>query len=70
MLIAPVPRFIPAYFEKDISTGIPSLTSAGRSAVGEEFAESSPYRLEDHRETFWGPDGGTSAQSTNSIVGS
>lgn len=34
-------RFIPQYFEKDISSGIPVLTSAGRKAVEEELKECS-----------------------------
>jgi len=63
-------EFIPSYFEKDISTGIPSLTPKGRKAIGEELAESSPYRLEDHQEAFGSPDCGTSAQSIDSQVGS
>lgn len=34
-------QFIPQYFEKDISSGIPVLTSAGRKAVEEELKECS-----------------------------
>ena len=46
-----VPRFIPRFFEKDISSGAPTLTPHGRIAVQEELAEDSPYRLEGHEET-------------------
>ena len=45
-----VPRFIPLYFDKDISTGIPTLTPEGRKAVEEELAESSPYCIEGYDE--------------------
>ncbi|KAG1741546.1 uncharacterized protein EDB91DRAFT_1131081 [Suillus paluster] len=34
-------QFIPQYFEKDISSGIPILTATGRKAVEEELNESS-----------------------------
>jgi len=44
-------EFIPCYFEKEISSGSPTLTPDGRKAVQEELAESSPYRLEGHEET-------------------
>lgn len=32
-------RFIPKYFEKDIESGMPRLTEAGRRAVEEELKE-------------------------------
>ncbi|KAG9311827.1 hypothetical protein JVU11DRAFT_8074 [Chiua virens] len=35
-------EFIPAYFEKDFSLGIPTLTEEGRKAVEEELRECSP----------------------------
>jgi hypothetical protein len=34
-------RFIPQYFERDISSGVPILTAAGRKAVEEELNECS-----------------------------
>lgn len=34
-------RFIPQYFEQDISSGVPVLTAAGRKAVEEELKERS-----------------------------
>jgi hypothetical protein len=45
-----VPRFIPLYFEKDISSGVPTLTPEGRKAVEDELRESSPYCLEAYDE--------------------
>lgn len=39
-------RFIPAYFDNDISTGIPILTANGREALEAELKEGSPYSLE------------------------
>lgn len=44
-------EFIPRFFEKDISSGAPTLTPHGRIAIQEELAEDSPYRLEGHEET-------------------
>lgn len=35
-------RFIPKYFEKDIESGMPRLTEAGRRAVEEELKEDLP----------------------------
>ena len=29
-------RFVPRYFEKDIQSGVPTLTQAGRNALDEE----------------------------------
>lgn len=37
---SPVYRFIPTFFEKDISTGIPTLTAEGWKAVEEELKRS------------------------------
>jgi hypothetical protein len=34
-------QFIPQYFERDISSGVPILTAAGRKAVEEELNECS-----------------------------
>ncbi|KAH7908645.1 hypothetical protein BJ138DRAFT_1174081 [Hygrophoropsis aurantiaca] len=34
-------EFIPSYFEKDISSGVPVLTEAGKKAIDEELAEDS-----------------------------
>ncbi|KAH7924369.1 hypothetical protein BV22DRAFT_1035182 [Leucogyrophana mollusca] len=39
-------EFIPSYFEKDISAGIPVLTEAGRKAIEEELAEEGPVCVE------------------------
>lgn len=30
-------RFVPKYFEKDIQSGVPTLTQAGRAALEEEL---------------------------------
>lgn len=30
-------RFVPKYFEKDIQSGVPTLTQAGRDALEEEL---------------------------------
>lgn len=46
MLIAPHFRFIPKYFEKDISAGYAKLTDEGRKVVNEELEESSPSCIE------------------------
>ena len=43
-------RFIPLYFEKDISSGIPTLTREGRKAVEDELRERSPHCLEGYNE--------------------
>jgi hypothetical protein len=32
-------RFVPVYFEKDIDSGIPVLTDAGRKAIEEELQD-------------------------------
>ncbi|KIM69489.1 hypothetical protein SCLCIDRAFT_1207922 [Scleroderma citrinum Foug A] len=39
-------EFLPRYFEKDISSGVPTLTAEGRKAVEEEHQESSPDQRE------------------------
>src|SRR6202042_1448836 len=43
-------RFIPLYFEKDISSGTPTLTREGLKAVEDELGESSPHCLEGYDE--------------------
>ncbi|KAI6037614.1 hypothetical protein EDC04DRAFT_2129882 [Pisolithus marmoratus] len=40
-------EFIPHYFEKDISSGVPVLTAEGRKALEEELQESSPPRRDE-----------------------
>lgn len=60
-------RFIPRYFEKDISTGVPSLTPEGRKAIQQELAESSLYSLESYDEQARKSEGVTIAEE---IVGS
>jgi hypothetical protein len=45
-----ISRFIPLYFEKDISSGTPTLTREGRKAVEDELGESSPHCLEGYDE--------------------
>ena len=40
-------RFTPKYFDKDISTGLPTLTEEGRKALQEELSEESEHTLED-----------------------
>ena len=37
---------MPAYFEKDIDSGIPKLTEAGRKVLREELAEPGIYAVE------------------------
>lgn len=39
-------RFVPQFFEKDISTGVPTLTAAGRKAIEEEMQEEMPHTME------------------------
>ena len=41
-----VRRFVPKFFEQDISTGIPVLTEEGRKAIEEELSETEEYQLE------------------------
>ncbi|KAF7964579.1 hypothetical protein HWV62_5474, partial [Athelia sp. TMB] len=41
-------EFTPLYFEKDISSGVPTLTEEGHKAIAEELAEPSPFCLESH----------------------
>ncbi|KIM71349.1 hypothetical protein PILCRDRAFT_17153 [Piloderma croceum F 1598] len=43
-------EFIPLYFEKDISSGTPTLTREGLKAVEDELGESSPHCLEGYDE--------------------
>ena len=49
--LTPGTRFVPRYFEPDISTGIPKLTEEGRKAIQEELAEDADHRLEDSAPT-------------------
>lgn len=42
---------MPAYFEKDIDSGIPTLTEAGRKVLEEELAEPSTHEVEGEGET-------------------
>jgi hypothetical protein len=35
-MVACLDRFVPKYFEKDIQSGVPTLTQAGREALEEE----------------------------------
>ncbi|KAH9941160.1 uncharacterized protein BXZ73DRAFT_98372 [Epithele typhae] len=39
-------EFVPQFFEKDILTGAPQLTAAGRKALEEELAEDAEHELE------------------------
>lgn len=39
-------RFIPRYFEKDLTNGKAALTPEGRKAVEEELAEDTEYCVE------------------------
>lgn len=48
-------RFVPVYFDKDISSGIPILTAEGRKAIDEEFKEISPYTLESSSKAHLAP---------------
>ncbi|KAI0634846.1 hypothetical protein C8Q77DRAFT_1104317 [Trametes polyzona] len=40
-------KFVPRYFEADISSGLPKLTEEGRKAVEEELKEPAEHKLED-----------------------
>jgi len=39
-------RFVPRYFEKDISKGYAVLTAEGQAAVEEELQEDTSFRIE------------------------
>ena len=39
-------RFVPKFFEKDITTGAPALTAEGRKAIEEELQEEAEHKLE------------------------
>jgi hypothetical protein len=47
-------RFVPRYFEKDIQSGVPTLTQAGKDALNEEIK----YEDEDKDADVGGRDGG------------
>ena len=38
-------RFIPRYFDPDISSGLPTLTEEGRKALEEELKEAAEHQL-------------------------
>ncbi|KAI0360459.1 hypothetical protein OH77DRAFT_1418382 [Trametes cingulata] len=40
-------KFVPRYFDPDISSGMPSLTEEGRKAIEEELKEAAEHKLED-----------------------
>ncbi|KAI0371275.1 hypothetical protein BV20DRAFT_1017287 [Pilatotrama ljubarskyi] len=40
-------KFVPRYFDPDISSGIPALTEEGRKAIEEELKEAAEHKLED-----------------------
>ena len=52
-------RFVPIYFEKDIQTGVPTLTQAGREALEAEIK----YENEDADEDGAGRDNGATPVS-------
>lgn len=45
MKLIPSNRFVPRYFDKDISRGIPTLTADGWAAVEEEMKETSSHAI-------------------------
>ena len=51
-------RFVPKYFDQDISTGIPKLTEEGRKALEEELAEKPEHQLEESTPTSRTPSSG------------
>ncbi|KAI8986692.1 hypothetical protein BD414DRAFT_460953 [Trametes punicea] len=40
-------KFVPRYFDPDISSGVPSLTEEGRKAVEDELKEPAEHKIED-----------------------